>query len=65
MLAGLKRLRKKAGLTQVELAMALGSKSTGLVSMWETGQRSPRSKYLPKIAEVLGCSIDELYKSGE
>lgn len=62
---GLRRLRKKAGLTQVQLAAAIGSASTGIVSMWESGVRSPRAEFLPKLAKVLGCTIDELYRGDE
>ena len=54
--------RKKAGLTQVQLAQALGFRSTGTVSQWESGDRSPRASMLPKIADVLGCTIDELLR---
>ena len=51
--------RKAAGFTQNDLAEALGvGQST--VAMWETGQAYPRAALLPKIAQVLGCTVDEL-----
>lgn len=54
--------RKKAGITQVQLAKKLGYKSTGTVSMWENGERTPRAPMLPKIADILGCTVDELLR---
>ena len=56
----LKAFRKKAGLTQAGLAEALGV-TQACVAMWETGKALPNSDKLPKLAEVLGCTIDELY----
>ena len=51
--------RKEKGITQNELAVAIGvGQST--VAMWETGQAYPRAALLPKIAQVLGCTVDEL-----
>ena len=61
---GIKKLRQARGLTQVELAEAIGV-SQVTVSDWERRGIMPKADKLPKIAEVLGCSIDELYKSGE
>lgn len=56
---GFKKAREAAGLTQQELATELGvDQST--VCLWETGKTQPRVKLLPKIAELLGCSINEL-----
>ena len=60
----IKNLREINGLTQHELAVVLGiNQST--VAMWETGESMPRAALLPKIAETLGCSIDDLFKSGK
>ena len=56
----IKDLRERAGLTQGELAARLGvGQST--VAMWENGTNVPRASLLPKLAEVLHCSIDDLY----
>lgn len=58
---GIQKARKLKGLTQDELAKALDvSRST--VSMWESGESSPRAEKLPEIASALGCKIDELFK---
>ena len=56
--------RMKCGMTQEAVGKALGV-SDAAVSMWETGKFSPRAKLLPKIAELYGCTIDELLKSEE
>lgn len=54
--------RNAMGLSQQKLAEELGvSQST--VAMWETGDRRPRSTQLPKLAQVLGCTIDELFRA--
>ena len=53
-------MREHAGLTQAELAKRMGCGQSA-VGMWETGARAPKSRILPKLAEVLGCSIEELY----
>jgi DNA-binding XRE family transcriptional regulator len=58
----IKVMRERASLTQVELAKMLGvGQST--IAMWETGESAPRAALLPKIAELLKCSIDELFES--
>lgn len=52
--------RESAGWTQARLARELGI-SRATVAMWETGKSRPRYDMLPKIASLLGCTIDELY----
>ena len=52
--------RESAGWTQARLARKLGI-SRATVAMWETGKSRPRYDMLPKIARLLGCTIDELY----
>ena len=55
-----KELRLAQSLTQKQFADKLGvGQST--IAMWECGGRSPRANKLPKIAKILGCSIDELF----
>ena len=57
----IKTLREKAGLKQVDLARKLNVGQSA-VAMWETGLVMPRTDKLPKLAEILGCTIDELLK---
>lgn len=58
----IKELRKDAGLTQVQLADALGvSQST--VAAWESGEKYPRASILPALATALGCTVNDLYRS--
>ena len=51
--------RKAAGITQIELSEAL-EVAQSTVAMWETGKAYPRAALLPKIAQILGCTVDEL-----
>lgn len=60
-IVGLRKLRKLRGLTQHELAEALGVKRT-VVTNWETGVNSTPTKYLLDLAEVLGCTVEDLLK---
>lgn len=56
--------RKQAGLTQEQLAKALTiDRST--VAKWESGESMPRAQLLPKLAEILKCTIDEIFKAKE
>ncbi len=55
----LREYRKKAGLTQAQLAKELGV-SKACVGMWEIGCRKPDIITLKKLAKILGCTADEL-----
>ena len=58
---GLAKARKEKGLTQsVASDTLLVDRST--ISKWETGEAFPRAEMLPKIAELYGCTIDDLFK---
>lgn len=58
----IKELRQSAGLTQAQLAFRLDLKSPSTVTMWESGDRKPPSTVLPRLAQVLGVSVDALYE---
>lgn len=60
----IKELRVQAGMKQIELAMKIGV-SQGAVSQWEKGYTMPKADLLPKIAQILNCTIDELLKNNE
>lgn len=53
--------RKKAGLTQMEVAKALGV-SDAAVCQWEKGETMPSSKRLPEIAKLYKCTVDKLLR---
>jgi len=55
----LKRLRKKFGLTQEELAKLSGV-SRRMITYYETNPAEPSIKRVEKIAKVLNISIEEL-----
>lgn len=57
----LKELRLLRNLTQDELAKSLKIRRS-TVAMWESGKSMPRSDKLQQLAEILGCSIDDLYR---
>lgn len=59
-LCNLRELRKERGLTQVQLAEMM-SVTQGAVSGWESGTALPQASQLPRLADLLGCSIDALY----
>ena len=57
--AHLAALRQAAGLTQAELADAIGVPQTN-IAFWEFADKPPRSDVLPKLATVLGVSVELL-----
>ena len=59
-LEGLSPRRRAAGMTQAQLAEAVGVERAAL-AMWEIGASWPSARILPALADVLLCSIDELY----
>ncbi len=54
------KYRKKCGLTQEELAEKLGV-SFQAISKWERAKSAPDIFFLPTIADLFGCCIDELF----
>lgn len=61
----LKRLRLKNGLTQEDVAKALGFSSPSIVTMWESGDRTPRTEKLVALARLYKCTVDDLLKDDE
>ena len=55
----LAELRKSKGLTQQEFAEKLGISNKSL-SRYERGDRNPSLAELKRIADVLGCEINDL-----
>lgn len=56
----IKKKRESAGLTQRMLSEKMGVSRT-TVAMWESGAASPSTEKLPKLARILGCTIDALF----
>lgn len=59
-ITGIEKARKRAGMKQTELAEQMGTVQS-TISMWENGTSLPTADKLPKLARVLGCTIDELF----
>ena len=57
----LKERRLRIGMNQNELAKQMNV-TQGIVSQWENKKIMPSSEKLPKLAEVLQCSIDDLFE---
>ena len=54
------RYRKIRGLSQRDLAQKMGI-TFQAVSKWETARSAPDIAFLPIMAEIFECSIDELF----
>lgn len=57
----IKELRKKNNMAQGYAASKMGV-SQSVLANWEKEVVLPRTRDLPKLAEVLGCTIDELFE---
>lgn len=55
----LKELRTERGLTQVEVARAIGV-AQGTIYFWENSINEPTAAYLIKLAQYFNVSVDEL-----
>ena len=55
----LKEARKSAGITQVELSRKTGMSQQDISSI-ERGDRDPTATTLRKLADALGCKIDDI-----
>ena len=58
--ANILKYRKKNGLSQEELANKLGV-TFQAVSKWELAKSAPDISFLPTMADVFECSIDDLF----
>lgn len=60
----LEEKRKEKGLSQAALAKELNvDQST--VCLWEKGKTFPRVDVAIRLAEMLGCSLEDIYRSKE
>ena len=53
--------RERVGLTQAALAQKIGVTQQAVAS-WEAGKTLPRPSMLLRLADVLGCTVDELLR---
>ena len=53
--------RKRAGLTQMQLAEQLDISSTH-VQAWEHGRRNPTTEYAIRLARILNTTVEELFQ---
>jgi len=58
----LREMRRRKGVSQVEIARALGVPAT-TYNAWETGQNIPRDQMKQKIAEYYGRTVQFLFYS--
>lgn len=58
--ANIQKYRKSCGFTQEELAQKLGV-TFQAISKWENAKSAPDILFLPTMADLFGCSIDELF----
>ena len=56
----IRRLREKAGLTQLQLADKCGV-SKQLIGFLETGRRQPTTRMLIRLAGAFNCTVDDLF----
>ena len=59
----IKLLRKKIGLTQINLAHEIGV-TQACIAAWETEKAKPAIDKIPKLAEALHCKISDLFENG-
>lgn len=60
MVMRIKELRVEKGMRQVDFAARMGV-SQGSVSDWESETYLPKTRQLPLLAQVLGCTINDLF----
>ena len=62
MIMKIKALREACGITQQQLADSAGV-ARNAVSTWESEVSLPKTRELPRLAKILGCSINDLFES--
>jgi len=60
----IRELREAHGLKQIEIANQMGVCQAS-VSGWEAESVLPNARVLPRLAQVLGCTIQELFSEAE
>jgi transcriptional regulator with XRE-family HTH domain len=59
--------RKERGISQLELALSMGLKSVGLISVAELyhNKKHFNIEHLHKISQILQCDIEEFFRTSE
>lgn len=60
----LEKLRKDKGMTQSTLAKSLGVDQSA-VCLWEKGKTLPRVDVAIRLANLLGCTLDDIYRRND
>lgn len=61
----MKKRREELGMTQMQLAVAVGASSVTQVSNWERGRTLASVPKLRKLSEVLGVTMEQLLEEEE
>jgi len=61
---GLRQMRRKAGMTQMDFSQRLGVHRTTVIS-WEAGTNIPSLRQLIAMAEMFGCTVGQLFDPKE
>lgn len=56
----LKEVRKKAKMTQKDVAMTIGVTQSGY-SNWEKGKRSPNATQIMQLCNIFSCTPNDLF----
>lgn len=56
----IKKYRELAGISRAELARIM-EVDPAAVTRWDRGEALPRAAKIPKLADLFGCTIDQLY----
>lgn len=56
----IKALREKKGLRVSDIAKALNISHVSVIQ-WERGDTMPRAALMPRLANILGCKIDDFF----
>lgn len=54
----IRTMREVSGLSQMDIAEALGLKSSSSIHYWESGKRGVPSHYMAKIAKLCGFRLE-------
>jgi len=64
MVNAIRQHREGLKMSQERLAELLGIDRSA-VAKWETGKAMPTADKLPELARILGCTIDDLFRTEE